>query len=119
MHQLATGWKIFSQTADSVTVARPGHTVSEPRLAIFDRKVPVSGPNGFSVPTYRVRLIDGHVDVDGAPIKEKSLVEVVVRNPLSADATAVTASIAAVAAMLANPEFVNDAVVDQMMPREV
>lgn len=119
MHTLPIGWYIFSQTADSVTVARPGHTVSEPRLAIFDRKVPVQGPNGFSVPTYRVRLIDGHVDAEGAPIKEKSLVEVTIRNPLSVNGTSVTASIAAVATMLADAEFVNDAVVDQMMPREV
>lgn len=119
MYTLPAGWYIYSQTADSVTVARPGHTVSAPRLVIFDRKVPTLNPQGtFSVPTYRVRFIDGHVDGDGIPLREKSLVELTVRNPLPAGVVAVTASLAAMATLVAAAEFVDDAVNDQMFPRE-
>lgn len=119
MKTLPVGWSEFGRNgSDSVTFTRPGHTVTAPRLAIFDRKLPVSNGNGFSVPSYRVRLIDGHLDIDGNPLKERSIVEVTVRQPVGASATPITTSIADVAAILADAAFVDDATVDYMFPRE-
>lgn len=120
MYTLPIDWSEFGRNgSDSVTFLRPGHTVKEPRLMIVDRKAPsVTGQGGFSVPTYRVRFIDGHVDVDGVPVKERSIVEINIRQPVNASNTAITASLAAAATMLGNVEFVNDATVDFMFPRE-
>lgn len=119
MSQLPTGWLEYGRNgSDSVTFVRPGHTVEAPRLAIFDRKQPVANGNGFSIPQYRIRLIDGHLDADGLPLKERSIVEVVIRHPLSATDTSVETSIAAVAALLADTQVVGNATDDLMFPRE-
>lgn len=120
MSTLPVGWLEYGRNgSDSVTFVRPGHTVEAPRLAIFDRKQPVAnGGNGFSVPQYRIRLMDGHVDVDGVPVKERSIVEVTIRHPVGASDTAIEASIAAAAALLADVEVVTNATDDLMFPRE-
>lgn len=119
-HVLPSGWVEFGSNGDnSVTFLRPGHTVTEPRLAIFSRKPAVAQANGnFSVPEYRVRLFDGHVDTDGLPKKDKAIVEVVIRLPVGDDATPTETSLAALAAMLADAAFVTNATVDLMWPRE-
>lgn len=114
-----TGYKEFSRNgSDSVTFIRSGHTTSAPRLAIFDRKVPVANGNGFSVPQYRFRLIDGHVDAEGVPLKERSIIEVIVRHPVGIDATSITTALADASAIVGDAEFVNDALVDLMFPKE-
>lgn len=118
MHQLPSGWKIFSQTENSLTAVLPGHTVAAPRIAIFDRRVATQNGNGFSVPTYRVRLISGDLDPENMPIRERVLVDCTIRVPVNANSSLATASLAALAGMLADPEFVDDATVDQMFPRE-
>lgn len=119
MHILPVGWSEYGRNGpNSVTFLRPGHTVQEPRLAIVDRKPAVANGNGFSVPSYRVRLIDGHLDADGAPLKERSIVDLTIRQPVNATTAPITASIAALATMVGGAEFVNDATVDLMFPRE-
>lgn len=119
MHQLPVGWSEYGRDGNnSVTFLRPGHTVQAPRLAIFNRKPPVANGNGFSVPTYRVRLIDGHVDADGAALRERSILDLTIRQPVDAAAAPITASVAALATMLSDVEFVDDAITDYMFPRE-
>lgn len=120
MNQLPTGWKEFSRSgSDSITFIRPGHTAAAPRLAIFDRKVPtpVSG-NTAPVGQYRLRLIDGHVDSEGVPLSQRSIVEINIRQPSGFATTAVGESITAAVAILGGAEFVDDATVDYMFPRE-
>lgn len=119
MHTLPVGWSEFGRDgSDSVTFLRPGHTVAEPCLAIFNRKTPVANGSGFSVPSYRIRLIDGHVDGEGAPIKERTILDLTIRHPVNASAVKASASIAALATMLADAELVDDATTDYMFPRE-
>lgn len=119
MYQLPTGWSEFGRDGkDSVTFLRPGHTVQAPRLMIINRKPPVANGSGFSVPTYRVRLIDGHQDVDGVSLKERSILELTIRNPIDASPAVIGASITQLAAMLGSADFVDDATVDYMFPRE-
>lgn len=119
MHQLPVGWSEYGRDGNnSVTFLRPGHTVQAPRLAIFNRKPPVANGNGFSVPTYRVRLIDGHLDADGVAMRERSILDLTIRQPVDASATAITTSLSALAAMLSDAAFVDDATVDYMFPRE-
>lgn len=120
MAQIAPiAWAQYAANGDSVTFVRAGHTVTKPSLALFTRKAPIpNGQGGYSVPTYNVRFINGHVDANGVPLKERSIVEINVRHPVGASATDITAAIAEAATMLADAEFVNDATSDLMFPRE-
>lgn len=124
MYYLPEGTYSFGQNGlNSKTFLRPGHTTQAPRLLIVDRQEAQAQRNGngvtsFSVPRYRVRFIDGHLGADGTPLAERSIVEIVIRQPTNASVDAVTTSLEYAAEMLADPEFVNDAIVDLMFPRE-
>lgn len=118
MYQLPEGFKEYSRDGDSVTFIRPGHTVSEPRLLIINRKTPVANGNGFSIPQYRVRTVDGHVDSDGKPVRDRSAVDIYIRKPVDASLEPIQTSLAAIATMLADVDFQDDALVDYMFPKE-
>lgn len=118
-HVLPVGWSEYGRDGNnSVTFLRPGHTVTEPRLLIINRKTPVVSGTSFSVPTYRVRMIDGHVDGDGNPLRERTILDLTIRHPVNASTATASTSIAALATMLADAEFVDDALTDFMFPRE-
>lgn len=120
MYHLEDGTFAYgSNGPNSRTYVRPGHTAQAPRLLIVDRQEATSNGNGsFSIPRYRVRFIDGHLDSENAPLAERSHVEIVIRQPTNATLTAITESIRYAAAMLGDEDFVNDATVDLMFPRE-
>lgn len=118
MFQLPDGYFEYEKNSDSATYIRPGHTVSEPSLLIINRKTPVANGNGFSIPVYRLRLIDGHLDGDGKPVKERSSVEILIKQPVNASLTRIQAALDFASSMLADEDFQDDALVDYMYPKE-
>lgn len=82
-------WRFYGASSDGsqVTYTRPGHTVQEPRLAIIDRKTAVFDANRqkWSVPEYRVRVIDGVLDKDGNPDPTRTLADLTCRSSLSSN----------------------------------
>lgn len=109
-------WKLFSRTENAVTYIRPGHTVKEPRLAIFDRVVPVSSGKGSRSAQTRVRIIAGEVDSLGNPISSRVIAEAIVKHlPTSNVALAISCA-ADLALVIGNADFQQDVVVEQLLP---
>lgn len=104
-------------TADQTTFLLAGHTVAEPRLAIFDRKVPSFNGNGSKVPSYRVRIVRGVTDTDGEVVATRVTADVTIRWPLEAVPADVIADIAQLSAILADVDFQTDVVNEQRLPR--
>lgn len=111
------GWKFNGAQADQTTFTLPGHTVAQPRLAIFDRKVPSFNGNGSAIPSYRVRIIRGVVDADGEPVPTRVTADITIRWPLEAASADVQSDIAAIAATLSDVDFQSDVVDEQLLPR--
>lgn len=92
-------WKFHSSQSNgnSVTFTRPGHTVQQPRLAIISRVVPVydTKRQDWSVPQYRVRILDGIMDADGNPDPTKTLADVTFRCSLDNNGAAQGSSVVA------------------------
>lgn len=82
---------VFQSSANngnSVTYALPGHTTQQPKIAVFSRVIPsYSAKTGWSVPSYRVRVIEGVVDADGNPIETRTTVDATFRCSMSGGAT--------------------------------
>lgn len=87
MFELPTGYTLFSQSGDSVTYRHSASTPAEPRLIIIDRKLATfdQKTSTWSVPSYRVRVIRGLVDGDGAPRAERLLMDATFRTPIGAE----------------------------------
>lgn len=112
------GWKFHgSANANQTTFTLPGHTVAEPHLAIFDRKVPVVQNGNTSVPWYRIRVIRGVLDADGNPITTRVTVDCTIRWPLQAASADVVEDIGILADALADANLPNDIVDEQLLPR--
>lgn len=110
-------WKFNGSQADQTTFTLPGHTVAQPRLAIFDRKVPSFNGNGSKVPSYRVRVVRGVVDAEGHALPTRVTADITIRWPLEAAPADVKSDMAAIAAVLADVDFQGDVVDEQLLPR--
>lgn len=72
---LPSGWvfQSASNNGNTVTYTLPGHTTQKPKLAVFSRVVPTyNAKSGWSIPSYRVRVIHGIVDADGNPVETRT-----------------------------------------------
>lgn len=113
------GWKLYGTEKDQTTFIMPGHTASEPRLAIFTRRaVSSNGSNGSANPSYRVRIIRGFLDAEGVALP-RAVVDAEIRWPSAAPAADIYAIIAAAGVILSNVDFQQDAVVEQLLPTTV
>lgn len=113
---LPAGWKFYGSKENQTTFTGPGHTVTAPYLAIFDRVVP---QNNGSVPRYRVRIIRGLVDGEGQPLPVRPLIDTWVRWPASATPEVIEGMMDVMGIFMSSPEFQNDVVVEQLLPRAV
>lgn len=114
-YSVPTGWKkqrTFNE-GNSVTFTLPNHTVAAPSIAVFDRKLPVRSPTGFSKPYYRVR-ISHMVMVDGE--YSQILVDTQIRWPYGAEDVDVSAVLAHLADVLGNAAFRSDVVEELRIP---
>lgn len=118
-YKVPADWKVYGSSDNSVTFILPGHTPLAPRLAIFDRRPPTVSAGGISVPTYRVRIIEGSVGTDGNPIPTRITVDANIRWPNSASPVKVMANIAMLGQVFTDPDFGQDAAEEQLLPREV
>lgn len=109
--------KFFSDREDQTTFTLTGHTVKKPRLAIFDRKVPVVNGNGTSVPWYRIRIIEGVEDADGNVIPTRITCDLTIRWPLEAAPADVIADIAKLASLVSDVDLQSDIADEQLLPR--
>lgn len=90
-------WKIHStqSNGNSITFTRPGHTVQQPRLAIFSRVTPLydNKRKEWSTPSYRIRVFDGIVDSEGNPDPTKTLLDCTARVSIDSNGAAQKASV--------------------------
>lgn len=113
-----TGWKFYgSNNGNQTTFTLPGHTTANPRLALFDRRVPSSSPQGAVSPSYRIRIVRGISDAEGNPVQQRVVCDFTVRWPLVADSLDVIADIATIAATLSDVDMQSDMVDEQLLPR--
>lgn len=80
--QVPADWKFQSSAnnGNSVTYTLPGHTTAQPKIAVFSRVIPTySAKTGWSVPSYRVRVIEGVLDADGNPVETRTTVDATFR----------------------------------------
>lgn len=105
-----------ASSADSVSFQLPGHTRTKPHFVMFDRKV----PNARStMAEYRIRVIQGFLDAEGARVDNRAVLECVNRIPLDGVGVAdeVKANIGRLAVMLADPALVDQMVNSLILPR--
>lgn len=105
-----------ASSADSVSFQLPGHSRTTPHFVIFDRKVPAARS---TMAEYRIRVIQGFLDAEGARIDNRAVLECTNRIPLDGVgvAEAVKANIGRLAVMLADPAMVNQMVTSLILPR--
>jgi len=88
---LPSGWvfQSASNNGNTVTYALPGHTTEKPKLCVISRTIPVYNPkSGWSIPSYRVRVIHGIVDVDGKPVETRTSADVTFRHSMASGGAA-------------------------------
>lgn len=93
---LPAGWTFQSSqnNGNSVTYTLPGHTTQAPRLAIFSRTIPsFNSKSGWSVPSYRVRVIHGITDADGNPVETRTSFDCTFRHSMVTGGAAEGASV--------------------------
>lgn len=113
---LPSTWKWNgSASKDQTSFLLPGHTVKNPRLAIFSRTVPSS--TGSQVPSVKVKFVEGVSGSDGIPISTRINAEFTFRWPLEADVSVAKALFAELAAVLSDVNFQSDMVDEQYLPR--
>lgn len=90
-------WKQHSINSDgnSVTYTRPGHTVQQPKLAVVSRVIASYDQKRgtWSVPSYRVRVFDGVLDVDGRPDPTRTLYDLQIRASINSNGAAVVGGV--------------------------
>lgn len=109
-------FKRFSNTEHAVTYTLPGHTSQKPRLAIFDRVIPVSTGKGSRVPQYRMRVIRGVYDAKGALLSTRISCEATFRYPVGALSTEVMEDMAVLGVAVSNADFQEDVAVELRLP---
>lgn len=119
--QLPSGYTIFGQSnnGQTLTAIRDGHTAGKPLLFIIDRTEAKYNAQlqKYSVPAYRVRVIRGTVNSDGAPQGERLLADLTIRVPVgSSDELGVL--LGDLNAFIGQTDFGTDAVVKQLFPSE-
>lgn len=92
----------YSDSANSRTYARNGHTNREPLLAIYKRTLPKVTADDNGVADFTVKLVKGDVDAAGAPRKRNTLVTLNVSMPQDNDATDVDNLLTYLGAILAD-----------------
>lgn len=120
MYQVPTGWKFYgaANNGDQTTFTLPGHSVSTPHLVIFDRRVPVSNNgNGYTTPSYRVRVIRGFLGPDNEPLAARVVVDATIRWPMDAPLTDVKGMVGVLGDIFSSTDFATDAVDEQQLPR--
>lgn len=104
-------WSFYGSSADgnSITFVRVGNTVAEPRLMVINRTPPVFNARAgtWSVPTYRVRVIDGVLDADGKPDPTRTLSDCTFRSSVGSNGAARgDENVADLLAVIDQPDFV-------------
>lgn len=121
MYQVPAGWEFYgsANNGDQTTFTLPGHSVSTPHLAIFDRKVPTSNGNGYTTPQFRLRIIRGFTTADGEPLETRTVVDANIRWPMEAPLVDVKGMVDVVSQVFGDTTFQTDAVDKQLLPRTV
>lgn len=115
---IPVGWKFYgANSGNQTTFTLPGHTVAEPHLAIFDRKVPVVQNGQSTVPSYRVRIIRGVADPDGILLSTRITCDLTIRWPLQATPADIMADMASLAAVVGDADFQDDVANELLLPR--
>lgn len=102
MAAMTTALTEFSDSYNSRTYVRSGHTALKPKLVIQKRKVP-SGNQ--SVAQDSILLVCATEDADGNVLESKVTFEVIVRRPINGTAADVTAELAIFRDIVAGDEF--------------
>ena len=110
-------WKFYgSNNGNQKMFQLPGHTVTAPRLAIFERKVPVLVDGVTTNPSYRIRVVEGELDSLGLPLPSRTTIDVNVKFDFRASATKVDADVAVLGVLFSSPDFRQDMIVEQRLP---
>lgn len=114
-------WSFYGSSSDGnqITLIRPGNTVAEPRVCLISRTVPVFNVKSqtWSVPTYRVRVMDGVLDADGNPDPTRTLADVTFRCSVSSNgASRGDEVLADLTTLLNTPGFADAAFKDLVFP---
>lgn len=120
MLNLPTGYAVhgYSNNGNTLTAIKTAtSTAAKPILLVIDRSEAVynQAQKKFSVPTYRVRVIRGVVDIDGNPVQERLLVDATFRTPVGTDAEHAELH-ADFVSMVTQAGFVADALGDHFFP---
>lgn len=73
-----------SVSADRSTYDLPDHTVAEPRVAIFSRKLP--SQNGQEPAIYNIKMLYGKLNADGTARKGNILIDTRIQVPFGHEA---------------------------------
>lgn len=114
-----SGWKFdaASNNGDQTTFHLPGHSVSAPHVAIFDRSIPSRVNGVLTKPRYRLRVIKNFYD-DVTGETTQAIVEVTIRWPNGKTLTDVQSSLVDAATVLSDATFQSDVVEELRLPRE-
>lgn len=89
MSLVPTGYRIHgtSNNGSTLTLQKEGSTAAKPKLIILDRTEAKfnQASKAFSVPSTRMRVLCGVVDVDGNPKPERLLADVSFRTPIGSE----------------------------------
>jgi hypothetical protein len=102
MAAMSTALTEYSDSYNSRTYIRSGHTALSPSLVIQKRTVP-SGATG--VVSDSIKTVDVTDDADGIQLDSKVTFEVIVRRPVNGTAADVTAALAVFRDIVAGDEF--------------
>lgn len=102
MAAMSTSLVVFSDSGNSRTYVRTGHTPGQPKLVIQKRKVP-AGNAVMAEDT--VNVVDGTTDASDAVISQRVTFQATVRRPITGNADDVTAALAVFRDLVASDEF--------------
>lgn len=118
--QVPADW-VFQSSANngnSVTYTLPGHTTQEPKIAVFSRVIPsYSAKTGWTVPSYRVRVIEGVLDADGNPVETRTTVDATFRSSMSGGQTKGQSVVDNFKLIVGADGFASSVFVEQSFPR--
>lgn len=107
----------YSDSENQVTYILNGHTAEAPKLLIFDRKPSVYQNGQFSIPTVRIRVLEGLVDSEDKPLATKITFDLTIRWPHGASTTTIGSRLADLSTVLGSVDFVTELVEKQQLPR--